>query len=361
MAGIPGIDWPMAAFRTLVVATQLATVALTWPLWQVRADPPLLPVWEVPQFSPGWLLVGTLVLVLAAPRAGTGLYIGACVLAMCLDQTRIQPQVVSGWFLLLATLPWAGARLLGRTHVMSLWFYSGFHKLLSPDYYSEVAARFWSELFPAAPRHVAWGGMVEFDAGAVFGLVMAAGEIALGVAAFFRPTRRYAAWGALLLHGGILFALSPLALNWNQSVWPWNVALGAAGWALFGNWDQSFGRAWRECAWRWRAGVAALLILPLGYYAGLVDGYLAHCLYSANIPHGYVRMPDGRQYSIIFATMEKVRAPLPPAPRLFIGHFRKMGEPGSLLEIKDPRWVSRLSSRQRQVIRYEDIAEPPAR
>lgn len=34
--------------RAMVVACQAATLLMTWPLWQVRAEPPLLPLLELP-------------------------------------------------------------------------------------------------------------------------------------------------------------------------------------------------------------------------------------------------------------------------------------------------------------------------
>src|SRR5207247_2528353 len=89
----------LVAYRWILVAACLYTVAVQWNLWDDRSDPnwhpatigtptnsnlpvwnhrppdsefaPMLPVFDgMPQFSLGWLLVGSLLIVLVRPRAG---------------------------------------------------------------------------------------------------------------------------------------------------------------------------------------------------------------------------------------------------------------------------------------------------
>ena len=53
---------PFLVLRWFVVCTQAATIWLTWPLWQVRISPPLLPLADVYQIDFGHLLLGSLAL-----------------------------------------------------------------------------------------------------------------------------------------------------------------------------------------------------------------------------------------------------------------------------------------------------------
>ncbi|MDQ3657413.1 MAG: hypothetical protein M3457_20350, partial [Chloroflexota bacterium] len=60
----------MLAFRALVVACQAATIWITWPLWQVHANPPMLPALPLPAFDMGFLLIASLLLILVLPLPG---------------------------------------------------------------------------------------------------------------------------------------------------------------------------------------------------------------------------------------------------------------------------------------------------
>jgi hypothetical protein len=126
--------------RVVLVACQALTIALTWPLWQARASPPLppllplLPIWSmpsvhggIPQFSCGFALLATLALVLWRPRAGIAAHLAVLALAIVMDETRLQPQVLSLALLMLATLPGSGARFVGLAHLVALWLWSGVH------------------------------------------------------------------------------------------------------------------------------------------------------------------------------------------------------------------------------------------
>jgi hypothetical protein len=61
----------------------------------------------------------------------------------------------------------------------------------------------------------------------------ALGEMAIGFLLIWPATRRWGIIGVFALHGYILLVLSPLGLNWNNVVWPWNVAMMALVWHFF--------------------------------------------------------------------------------------------------------------------------------
>ena len=91
--------------RPLFVLMQGATVLITWPLWQTRSDPPLLPMFEwTPQFDTGLLVLGTLVLTLVRPNIGVLAHIAVLSIAFIQDQTRLQPEFVSLALILLGAV-----------------------------------------------------------------------------------------------------------------------------------------------------------------------------------------------------------------------------------------------------------------
>jgi hypothetical protein len=57
---LDAIDLP-ARLRPAFVAAQVATVLVTWPVWQARTDPPVLPVVDgLPQIDMGVVVLATL-------------------------------------------------------------------------------------------------------------------------------------------------------------------------------------------------------------------------------------------------------------------------------------------------------------
>ncbi len=190
-------------FRAVVVGAQAATLWITWPLWRVHASPPMLPALPLPALDLGWLLVVSLALALATPVLGPGLWTAALAYAMLIDQTRIQPELVSLTFLMWGTLPSATAQTFARAHLVSLWVFSGVNKLLSPDFRDGVGRWMLSGLVPHPP---AW-------LNARAGYVMAAPELCVGILAVFPRTRRLAAVAACALHVGIFLDLSPVGLG----------------------------------------------------------------------------------------------------------------------------------------------------
>jgi hypothetical protein len=326
--------WLLVLYRWLVVAAQAAAVGITWPLWQVRQDPPLLAVADLPQFDTGWLMLASLAVVLLAPRWGVALHAAVLIVAILLDQTRLQPEFVFTWFLLLGTLSAAEAKLLARTHLIALWFFSGFHKIISPGYYAMFTTYLWSQLAPAGCEA---GG--PWIAGC-----LAIVEMLLGVLTWVPRTRRLAAWLALALHAGVLAAL--VRIDWNVAIWPWNAALAFAGFALVRPWRESVSEDFARVGVLCRAAAVVLLVSPLGYYLGIVDAYMAHCLYSANLP-----MARWRGRELVAYTLPTLHVPLPPTYRTYKAFFHAVAAPGEEMVIDDPRWCARAFGYAHEVVR----------
>ena len=327
LATISGVR--MLGFRALLVACQVATLWITWPLWQVRDSPPMLPALPLPAFDVGWLLIGSLLLVLVAPLPGITLQTILLIYAALIDQTRLQPGVVSLLFLLWGTVPNPTALGFARVHLLSLWLFAGFHKLLSPAFMNDTAPRLLNGFPVDLPL---W--FISFG-----GYVIAFTEIGTGLLALSRRTRTAAAFMAFGLHAAILLDLSQLGINRNEAVWPWNVALALAGFVFIAPWKESLPDSVARCHVLARPLLVCLLVAPLGFYLGLVDAYLAHNLYSANTPQAtVVCRGDCLPYQNPNAIWEAFRVPPPPEQRLFEQYFVLTCRPGDQLLITDSRW-----------------------
>jgi hypothetical protein len=329
----------LAGFRWLVAACEAATVLITWPLWQVRDTPPMLPLLPLPQFDLGPLLLITLVLVLVRAKLGVGLHTAVLAYAMATDQTRIQPEVVSLTLLLWATLDYAGALAIGRAHLVALWCWAGVNKLLSPDFFDSTAPWMLAGLTANPPGWLKYG----------FGHGVALAELATGVLALVPRTRRLAAVAALILHAGILLVLSPYGQHYNEAIWPWNVALALSGFALIAPWRGSPWRMFLETQRALRTLIALLVVSPAGFYFGVTDAYLAHNLYSSNTASAMrCRSPAPAAFGVgvdrvcrgrveTDETYKAFRVPIPPEPRLYVAYFDKTCQSGEQLVIQHHR------------------------
>jgi hypothetical protein len=335
------VEAPRVLLRFVVVACQALTIGITWPLWEVRASPPLLPwVPGVPQVPFGIVLLVTLAVVMARPSAGSALHLGALAAAIALDQTRMQPQVISLALLLLATLPSCGAALVGFAHLSALWLWSGLHKLASPGFYAGAGALVTTR-FPGCPDALARTVVVA----------VALLEAALGVASLFRRTRRLARRAGAAFHLGVVVWLSPLGIDWNVSVWPWNVALAFAAWTLLAP-DEPPARARFASAPRLaRALALAELILPAGYEVGLVPAPFGHALYCLSEPHGTWLHADGRVTPM--HELPELNVFLPGTYGALVAEFRARAVPGDRLVILEHRVLMRAFGRTETLLRQD--------
>lgn len=299
----------------IAVVCQLLTMLITWPVWNVREQPVNLPLLPRPAVSFGLLMVLSLAAIPLRPREGVLVHATLFVAAVVLDQYRLQPQFISLIVLMFACAFKTGT-WFARWYLASMWLWSGLHKLLSPEWLGWGS---WTFLESCGIPADGWHGY--------FAVAVAVVEISLGLAAIFVPRR--AALFCLLLHLGILLSLSPLMRNFNISVWPWNLATAIVGaWVL----RQEFSPP--PAGWR-QALVAAVLIIPAGYYFDLVNPHLAFVLYSGNMPHAIHTSRDSLQRLDGWGSLT---VPFPDSPRLFVQLFAQTAAAGDKLFIDDPRW-----------------------
>ena len=307
--------------RPLFIVLQGVTVLITWPLWQTRADPPLLPMFKgIPQFDMGLLVLATLVLTLVRPKVGVVAHITALAIAFAQDQTRLQPEFVSLALILLGTttIPYSG--VLVRAHLVSLWFWSGLNKALSLGFMTGAAQFIYSGLpvrIETLRPYLGW--------------LVIASEMLAAIFIVVPKLRRVGVVLAVGVHLMILLVL--LRHRWNVSVWPWNVAVPFAAIAFF--WHSSSAAAPRVKRVIAAAVACIVLVLPAGFYAGYVDAYLAHNLYTSNTAGAIAFCRDAFPCSSgsFGRTWNHFRVPLPPEPRIYRAFFDQLCDRGDTLVI----------------------------
>lgn len=348
-AGVEGAG-PAAdvTLRWLLVGAQAATLWITWPVWQGRTHPPPLPLLPLPNVDVGVPLLACLALVGLRPGIGTVAYAVTLAWSVAADQMRLQPFMLSLLLLTCGTLGHPGGTLAARASLVATWLYAGLHKLTSAGFFTDTAPWLAAGLCPGL---VAWA--------VPLGAAIAMGEVLLALGCLVPRLRPAAAVVGAAAHGAALAALSPLGLDWNPAVWPWNAALAIAVPVLLRQWTgPGLGDAWNVAAPWARGAAVVLLLLPAGYWLGVTDASLAHCLYSGNVPRAFVCTPFSRVD--INSRVAELNVFLPPAHRLFEPLFLGVGRAGEWMEVEDPRWIAARRGRARRAVRWSDLVPLPA-
>lgn len=366
-------------YRWLLVAVGIYTVVVTWNVWQVRSGPdwhpwkfatpnfhtvwhhqptdaqlaPMLPAWDwLPQYDMGGLLIAGFVLVLFLPRTGLTALAVIWLSAVLMDRTRLQPHYEIG-LLMLATLPSAGAQLVGRANLIALWFWAGFHKLIidfiKPDgllgFTSDIIPLDLARMFP--PDHYWWS---THTVAVAVGWSVAIGEMLLGIMCLFPPLRWAVGIVALVVHGGIIL--------WNCLVpccnlLGWNVALMLAGLVLIMPWREWPWASLKQCRPIAQLLAIALLLYPATFYVDAVNAYLAHCIYVPNSAYGELRRPGETPKSVPFLPFEVINFPLPNGQSIAQQYFDKIKQPGDEMIIYDPRPWARHNGMHGRRLTYD--------
>jgi len=333
------------AFRGVLAASQIATVLLTWKLWEAREFPPVVPLLNVPQFDLAGVMLVAICISLFFPRYGLPIQAVTLLWAIISDQCRIQPHMISMFYLSCGTIPrcWGGV-LVARASLIALWFFAGIHKLTSPAFFMQGVPWLLGSL--GLPQD----GVLPI----LCGLAVGATEVFLGIGCLIPSLRITVAISAFLFHTVTFVALSPLGINWNPEILPWNLALACSGLALIAPWkDLPMGIAWKSSSRIARIAAVTLLVSPAGYWLGVVDAYLAHCLYSDNTPRAFICTLFNRR-NIQFVCHD-AGVQVPPAHRLFQPLFLSVGRSGEWLEIEDPRWVARWRGLAPRKVLWADL------
>ena len=303
------------------IVCQLATLLITWPLWQSRDDPPNLPLFSsLPEISFAWVIVASLIVAAVRPRPGVAIHCGVLATACIFDQYRLEPQFLGIAMLMVACMSDAGLRVC-RWYLAAMWIWAGLHKLLSPDWMG--SASWWL---------VARAGWPPDRTYLQFAIAVAASELVLGVLACWRPN--WAARLCVAVHLGIVAFMSPFIADTNYSVIPWNIAVAVIGYWIFKTVQQrepvrDFGLPNWELA-----ALVFLLVVPAGFYLGWVDRSFCHVLYSDNLPRGLITNKAGTQR---IRRTQALGVPFPNERRLIRQYFERTAAVGDKLHIYEQR------------------------
>ena len=116
------------------------------------------------------------------------------------------------------------------------------------------------------------------------GYATALAELVFATGLFFSKTKKAAAWGMIVMHLLILYAIGPLGMNYNSVVWPWNILMGALLYLLFIK--NPYPAINVKELWPGANKIILLAwgLLPALNYIGLWDSYFSSRLYSGGLP-----------------------------------------------------------------------------
>ena len=314
---LTGVDQP--AFLCLVVICQALTVLVTWRLWQIHRSPPMLPALALPELNLGVIILVSLAAVFVRPLAGLILHTILILYSILIDQSRLQPEILSMVILMWGSLRSPSLKLIARSHLVSLWFFAGLNKMLSTGYLNSLSL--------AHPRSSSRAALLPLA------------ELTLGILALIPRSRNFAAALAFALHIMIFTFVSPIRDRWGSPILFWNLALALAGFALISSWSKSLSLSLKELNPVAAAAVLFVLISPIGFYFGIFDAYLSHHLYSKSVPTAVWHRANGKREGI--ETWHTLNVPFPPEHRLYEAYFNDSCERGDFLIIRDPRYWAR--------------------
>lgn len=317
VAGLTVRPQPLDALRAALAFVQAAMVCTSWSLWQARTLPANLPVADwLPSIPVGWLLLACCVLVVVRPREGIVANAVVLVVAISMDQLRLQPELVSVAVLLAATGPWRLSRTLGWGALASLWVWAGLGKALSAGF---------GPIAELATSRLGVGGLAGLAEWAI-----PIGELSLGIAVLVPVARRWAGWAGAALH---LVAPFALAIGVRSPIFWWNLGLAAASIVLLALDAPSPDPRPAPAPAVARALVVGLFAYPVLAYVGTIDPYLGHHLYSGDVPTATVCSADGCSDFGILATRGALGVPIPPSTRMFERWFLAGCTPGEELRV----------------------------
>lgn len=286
---------------TLLFVFEIALIASTWPLWFKNTAFPQVPLLSIALSVPFWIdqsLASLLVMFCVAGiwccgnqsrgeersrKAGWVCIAGSVFcgsILVVLNQHRLQPW---HWLFLLlqiqTLLTHSSLRItLHRLTFASIYIFAGLSRM-GP----QVATGISPQVLHTILGFAGLSQLATNEAFAWYGcLAMSITETAVGLALILQKTRRPAAIAAVMIHGMLLLALSPLGLNHHWGVLLWNLFLLFAIPISF--WQNKRTADAENCSRKWNISAVALAIVVLGFPAssliGVGDNWPGWQLYS---------------------------------------------------------------------------------
>lgn len=285
-APFAGVDCRTAWLRGTLLIACLLGLFISHPVWSNTRAFPLLPWFSGFPTLPSPLdkiLFGALLLSLLLAfwfyRPAVMFFLAASLYAFFEDQNRGQPWMYMYWVMLLLTLmPEYAAIPACRVAISVAYVWSGVQKL-QPAFFNRVPGFFAA---PAAHRWHLPGFFVDL---LQFCIACAPFiEMFIGFGLWLPRFRKPALLATAAVHLSALLLLGPLGYNYNQVIWPWNVAMIALILILFPAETPAFRSTLAQLRQSPTAAtvIALYACLPLLSYVGWWDSYFSFTLYAEN-------------------------------------------------------------------------------
>ena len=234
------------------------------------------------------------------PRRWIQAFLVLLAILLIFDQTRWQPWMILYAVLLAAFLyaprketasPDGPTQVLDlcRLYLICMYFFAGLQKFHYS--FAVLVASMLSPLLQRFQISIEWltaGNTVPMA------LSMAAAECASGVLLAFQKTRRWAVYFLVSMHVMLVLWLSPLGVDLNAVVWPWNILMVVLLLLLFRQKDEwSLGLLFRRHL-STRICAVIFAIFPLLALAGVWDTPLAFSLYTGGSKEGLIQIERER-------------------------------------------------------------------
>ncbi|MCF6280178.1 MAG: hypothetical protein L3J14_07505 [Flavobacteriaceae bacterium] len=171
--------------------------------------------------------------------------------------------------------------------LIGVYLWSGIHKL-NPNFIELIYRSILIDLYQINNESLT---TTILQLGYIIPLI----EIMMGIALFFPKTRKIGVITVVLSHLFILLYISPLGINYNTVIYPWNIAMILFTVLLFWNTKNKI-VVLRESNIQYKiANIAIVLlfwILPSLNFIGKWDSYLSFSLYSGKTSNFYILIKD---------------------------------------------------------------------
>jgi len=286
--------------RKIIILFFLCGIFLSFNLWTTDRVFPLLPVFgntPLIGYPFDYVLAFALIAGLCIGFFKWPKWISLATLSILLillleDQNRLQAWVyIYLLCLLVLAVPQRSADgqsnilLYLRILIIGMYIWSGIHKL-NPHFIVVTWTSILTDLFGITDEQ-------SLKSLAMFGYCIPLIEIVFGFLLFFPKTRNTAVVLAATAHVFILVYLSPLGIDSNTVVYPWNFAMIGIVFVLFYGTTERFALV-QYIRSNYRVSIVILFawILPALNFAGLWDNYLSFAYYSCKTSTYYIVVSD---------------------------------------------------------------------
>lgn len=275
---------------------------ISYPLWLSTRSFPLVPVFDffnnVPSFIHTILYSVSLISLLLILTGYKKIYFLTILfiselLSCSLDVARWQPWEYQYLFLTLIFIFFRNDDFKKYTAitiiVCSLYFYSGIHKLNGGFLYAV-----WEKMILKSFMGFSWREIKSYNLHYI-GLLIPFFEITAGISLLFKSVRKYAAIFLIVMHVFIIMFLSPMGVDYNVIVLPWNTAMLLIIWILYI--QQPIPFTANSLVEKYNIIIIAFwVILPALSFFKLWDGYISSRLYSGNSVHLTICLKENDRY-----------------------------------------------------------------